>query len=368
LTNVQPLRGKFDVKELFGELNVPVLPDDSPVGSLSFNGAVRYTDYNLSGSVTTWKAGAVWKPVPAITVRGTVSRDIRAPNLGELFRGSVQTQTTVNDTINKKPGVGVLVSQIGNAALQPEIAKTYTAGIVFTGLRGLVVSADYFSIKVNDVISTLTAQQTIDACAASSASPQCADLVYSDPAKTSLIRVFTPNLNLSELKTSGIDGELSYSTALPGNAGSIQFRALGSYLIEYKKGIPGGTILDYAGVVGSLNNNNPTFAGTASIDYNKNGFSFHVQERLIGASKFQAATEQYSPALADNKVPAVWYTDLTITQHVAPRFEMFATVNNLFNRFPPILPVGLFAVTYPTNSTLYDVAGRMITVGARVKF
>lgn len=79
------------VKEGYCETIVPLLAEGSFAGSLEFNGAVRGTDYSVSGSVLTWKAGLIWKPVEDIMLRGTLSRDIRAPSLPELFTDAVAT-------------------------------------------------------------------------------------------------------------------------------------------------------------------------------------------------------------------------------------------------------------------------------------
>ena len=60
---------------------------------LEFNGAVRATDYSTAGYVTTWRAGATWQPIEDIRLRVTRSRDIRAPNLSELFSAGVTIQS-----------------------------------------------------------------------------------------------------------------------------------------------------------------------------------------------------------------------------------------------------------------------------------
>src|SRR3546814_18879256 len=49
--------GKYNVKEFFGEVLVPLLRDSALGRSLDLNAAVRRTDYSTSGPVTTWKAG-----------------------------------------------------------------------------------------------------------------------------------------------------------------------------------------------------------------------------------------------------------------------------------------------------------------------
>lgn len=368
LGNVQPINGDFNVKEIAGELNVPILSDASPIGSLDANGAVRYTDYSISGSVVTWKAGAVWRPFEGLALRGTVSRDIRAPNIQELFGGSVQSQVSVNDTRNNVVA-NVIQSAVGSTALEPEKAKTYTGGIIFTGIRGLTASIDYYNIDTRGIIRTLTPQQTVDACTQSNfTSPQCANLVYNNPAgNTGLVRVFTPQQNLARLKTSGIDAELGYAGEV--GPGVLQLRALASYLIDYKLGIPGGETTDFAGVVGTYNN--PEWTGLASIAYAIGGFTFYAQERLTGGGRFQAGTEFYNPALspADNRIRDAWYTDVTVKYDLGEerRAQLFFTVNNLLNEYPPIIPSGVFQLAYPTNAALYDVAGRTFTAGVRFK-
>ncbi|MBL8555599.1 MAG: TonB-dependent receptor, partial [Phenylobacterium sp.] len=87
--NIGVADGEYTVKEVYGEVAVPVLKD-SAVGDLDLNGAARYTHYSTSGAVTTWKVGGSYKPVPDLRIRGTLSRDIRAPSLFELFAGKQQ--------------------------------------------------------------------------------------------------------------------------------------------------------------------------------------------------------------------------------------------------------------------------------------
>ncbi len=79
----------YNVKEFFGEFLVPLLTDAPIAKNLQFNGAVRWTDYSTSGEVTTWKAGLSWQINDDLRLRGTRSRDIRAPNLERPVRPSL---------------------------------------------------------------------------------------------------------------------------------------------------------------------------------------------------------------------------------------------------------------------------------------
>ena len=65
------------------------------------------------------------------------------------------------------------------------------------------------------------------------------------------------------------------------------------------------------------------------------------------------------------------YTDMTL-RYTIPRgdgkIEIFGTVNNLFNKQPPIIPGITAGVNLPTNISVYDVVGRAFTAGVRFKF
>lgn len=374
LTNAQPLSGEYDIREGFFEVDAPLLADIRFAESLSVNAAVRYTDYSTSGGVTTWKVGSVWKPNSDLRLRAALSHDIRAPNVAELFSGSVQGLNAVNDTINNVTA-NVVVATTGNPNLKPEEADTLTLGAVYQPSRfaGLTLSIDYFDIEVEDVISALSPQSTIDQCAAGGpSSPQCANLEFSDPVnRKGLIRIRAPQQNLSQMKVTGWDGEASYRTDLAdhGLTGALTVRALASYLVDYTTSVAGGAEIKSAGVVGTADN--PRLTATLNANWRSGAWTVFVQERFIGRGKFQAGTEFYNPGLGEqNKVEAVAYTDATVTYDLqtGPKIQIFATVNNLFDKQPPILPMGSQHVTYPTNASVYDVAGRQFTAGLRFRF
>ncbi len=91
--NYLPTNGSYDVKEAYFETVVPL------GFGLEFNGAIRATDYSSSGFVTTWRAGATWQPIDDIRLRVTRSRDIRAPNLNELFQAGTANSDSVQQPV-----------------------------------------------------------------------------------------------------------------------------------------------------------------------------------------------------------------------------------------------------------------------------
>jgi iron complex outermembrane receptor protein len=374
-TNAQPLGGSYDIREAFVEADVPLLANQPFAKELNVNAAARYADYSTSGGVSTYKLGVVWAPTSELRFRAAKSRDIRAPNVTELFPGSVEGQAQVRDVINGVPVVTVFTSQRGNPALEPEKADTKTLGFVYkpSQVQGLSLAVDYFNIDLQGVIGALSPQEVVNQCAAGIAS-QCALLQWNDPAtRKSLARVVMPQQNQSSLTTSGVDTEISYRTKMSklwsGANGEITLRALATYLDDYTTTAPGSTAMHYAGVVGT--SSNPRVTATVSADYRNGPLGMFLQMRHIGAGKFQAGTEWYSPALGDNTVPSVRYLDATATYILSlgqTKVQLFATVNNLLNKQPPLLPFGQFNLTMPTNPSVYDVVGRYVTVGARFQF
>ncbi|MGC4252477.1 MAG: TonB-dependent receptor [Sphingobium sp.] len=71
------------------------------------------------------------------------------------------------------------------------------------------------------------------------------------------------------------------------------------------------------------------------------------------------------------KTPSVWYTDLTIGQKIegwGGSLEPFLTINNLFDRDPPLVAGDIPGVNLPTIISTYDTVGRAFTAGVRFKF
>ncbi|MDB5467438.1 MAG: TonB-dependent receptor [Phenylobacterium sp.] len=367
-TNPQPTAGSYDVKEAFAEAQVPLLTDAPMAKSLTLNGAVRYTDYSTSGGVTSWKVGAVYQPFDGLTLRATRSRDIRAPNLGELYQGSSQGTSTVIDPRNGGAATNALTGAVGNPALTPELSDTTVIGFVAapTFAPGLSVSVDYYDINIADAISALTAQQEINLCQAGAT--EICGFIERNAANT-ITRVRLPFFNVAQRLTKGVDAEASYTVPLSNFSdswdGTLSFRALVNHLMEFTTQVQGAPPLKLAGDIG--NNSTPHWSGvfTASLDVGR--ARMFVQERWIGDGRFD---NTLSPTdISRNHVPAVFYTDATVTYDFTAdkRLVGFFTVNNLFDKDPPATPGFLIAGSSFGNRTLYDLVGRMYTIGLRFR-
>ena len=374
VANFPSFNGEYDVKEAFLEVDVPLLKD-SFVQSLNVNAAGRVTDYSTSGRVETWKIGMISDINDTIRVRGTVSRDIRAPNLNELFSTGLSTLSSA-----VSPGTGTQVSIFtfasGNRNLKPEIAKTFTGGVVLRPDvfgRRLNVSVDYYKIDLKGAIVSVGSNEVLNRCN-SGDTQYCSQLVFNGQIGSNglplLSQINTFPQNLASLTTSGIDYQLDYT--VPFLTGNLQFRMLGNYTINFRQNQL-GTIVNSAGAVGSDNPSTgfPKARFTFSGSYNSGPLSLTAQTRFIGAAKLVYTWT--SKDVDDNTVPAIAYVDLRGSYHVNEQLQLFATVDNLLNKAPPNVAAGptqgqtAYYFT-ATSGVIYDVIGRSYRVGARFKF
>ncbi|MHB1207954.1 MAG: TonB-dependent receptor plug domain-containing protein, partial [Rhodospirillaceae bacterium] len=164
--NYLPTFGKYNVTEGFVETVVPLAKDTVWAKSLDLNAAVRGTGYSTSGYVTTWKVGATYTPIDDVTFRATRSRDIRAPNLNDLYNAGSTTNQVVIDTGRTNQGISYLGTTTGNPNLLPEKADTTGLGVVLQPqfFPGFSTSVDYWNIDLSGAISTISAQNIVDLC------------------------------------------------------------------------------------------------------------------------------------------------------------------------------------------------------------
>jgi outer membrane receptor protein involved in Fe transport len=367
-TNPQPTAGSYDVREAFAEAQAPLLLDAPWAKSLTLNGAVRYTNYSISGGVTSWKVGVLYEPVDGLTLRATRSRDIRAPNLGELYQGSSQGTSTVTDPQNNRVAVNALTGATGNTGLKPELSDTTVIGFVAQPafLPGFSLNVDYYDINIADAISALTAQQEIDLCA--QGATELCGFVQRNAAGT-ITRVQLPFFNVARRITRGVDTEASYTMPLSTFSdnwdGSLTFRALVNYISKFQTQVQGAAPLELAGDIG---NSTPKWSGLFSATLKTGRTQVFVQERWIGSGKF---SNTLTPTDIDrNHVPDVFYTDATLSYDITEdkRLVGFFTINNLLDRDPEPTPGFLIAGASFGNRTLYDLVGRTYTAGVRFRW
>ena len=367
IVNAKPLDGEFDVKEGFAEFALPLLKTGEQ--TLDLNAAARLTDYSTIGSVTTWKVGLVYSPVDSLRFRGTLSRDIRAPSIGETFVKNVLLFSNVsNPFVDDNPTELIETPTVGNADLKEESAKTTTFGVVYSA-GGLRASIDWYHIDLTDTIGVLAPQDVVDRCFEGDGA-LCDLITFNPDGSGSIDSITGKNLNLGAFDLRGVDAELRYSHAL--GSGDLTLGLISSYLIHKEIAPSGGDPVDTAGEVGTASGfGTPDFKATASVGYDVGDWGGFAQVRYIGSGVYDATYGPEDLASASNDIGSVTYVDLSTRYDLKNlgygEVQVFAGIDNVLDKDPPVIPLN-FIANSATNGAHYDVIGRKFYVGARMKF
>jgi outer membrane receptor protein involved in Fe transport len=370
--------GRIMTKEAYVEGLLPLARDLSFARLLELNAAARVTDYSTSGTVVTWKAGLVYEPLDGIRFRVTRSRDIRAPNAQDLFNPG---NATPGNVVDRRTNISTIarVRTGGNPGLVPEVAKTWTAGVVLTPggsgvLQPLRLSVDWFDISLSGAISSLSAQTIVDRCQLQNGTDFCNLLTIGPDNVISEVRAY--QLNLNRLIARGVDAELSYRVDLGGRK-SIDFSILGTYnkdLITIDNVGP----INRAGQTGMQNlgaTGVPRWSVTSVTTVQLGPVRTTIENRYIPRGIYDPTligpedagySNTLTNSISTNRVAGRFYTNLGLQVEVASgsrtQFELYGFVNNLFNQDPPISPGST-----STNPALFDTIGRAFQVGVRVR-
>lgn len=361
----QDFRGQFSVKEGFVEAALPVFNKEG-TAKLDLNGAARYSDFSTSGGITTWKGGGTLRLFNDLLLRATRSRDIRSPGINDLFSvrstliGPLNDQNRAGRTgtagYNPNP-TQVFTYSGGNPNLDQERADTLVVGGSYSPsfLRGFNMSVDYYDIKINGAITTLSGSQLTLACA--NGNQVACDNVIRDSTGT-VTTVFASAQNVAAFQTRGIDFEVGYVVPLSqlssGLGGTMRFRGLATYVSRFITN-DGTTAIDRAGDVGNTVVGVPKWRATLSATYQGEVVGVDARVRYVDGGKF----DHLNTLLVNNDVKSRTYLDLGAQLKVTDRFTFFGNVNNVFDRDPPLSTAG---------SAHYDVIGRYFLAGARAKF
>jgi iron complex outermembrane receptor protein len=308
--------GSTDVKEVYGELLVPVIED------LELELGYRLSDFNTAGTVDTYKGLFTWKALNSVTIRGGYQFATRAPNTAELFTGptlavvtfpagdpcSVTTlspwgnvdgnpdreqvqqlcrelignntsafDTQTYNTPNGPSGftrqtprffpLEIEVTQ-GNPDVLAEEGRTWTLGAVVTepfGLSNFSVTVDAYRIKVTDQISPISSTTVYDNCFNFNGTsnpeydvnnPFC-QLIDRNPVTGDREQTLAKYLNLGTLQTQGVDLTIAWNRNIgPGN---FAIDTAVSYLDYFEfQPSPTSPLNESTGTIGVTANPNPT--------------------------------------------------------------------------------------------------------------
>jgi iron complex outermembrane receptor protein len=383
---------------------------------LVFETGYRYSDYELSGGVDTYKFGLQWAPVESIRLRGSFNHAIRAPSLIELFNPQSVTNTSVfsvdpcagaNPTlsladcqrtgvtpaqygnITQCPAAQCAVLTGGNPLVEPEIADTITFGFTYnpTALPDLTVSLDWYEIEVEDIIGNIPLNTIFNGCASGSNPEYCSSVVRSSfgglfgQTIAGGGYIVGTNANVAKATFQGIDAQGSYRFDI-GSLGSLVTSLNAVYVIDTTTlPLEGELEYDCAGKYG--NQCGPAvpdlrsslrfswlFPGdfSASLQWRYVDSVIHEQnshEQALRVRRPNGAVEfvEFGGELSSRS-----YFDLAGTWDITDQYNVRLGINNLFDKDPPLVDTGWSGPGTPNTWGPYDTLGRNVFFAVTGKF
>jgi outer membrane receptor protein involved in Fe transport len=412
-----------DVEEVFGEIQIPILKDMPFFHELTLSGAARLSRYpGAVGSVWAYNAGVDWAPVRDLRFRGNYSRSVRAPNVSETAFPLVPNfapgfldpcnpaqrgQGSVTRAANCATDLGALLPLLTDIApslaivsgsspdLQEETADSWTFGAVIQPrwIPGLSLSIDYYKIRVNDVIASLSAQQIVNSCydAASLDNVFCAAFqrnlttspnAFGDqPGRVVSNSLIVAPLNFARREREGIDVNFNYRTKI-----SNDVRLETSLIYTHNLAIANfqdSINPDFENrILGEVGDPEDEFRLDIDLTYKE--FTLGYRMRYVGKQLISTYEDQFPlnglpPGNADFadilEVPVITYSDLRFEWNIpggggfTEDLRFYFGVENMFDRKPPL---GLLATGAGPgaigNAGVYDIRGRTFFGGFRARF
>lgn len=403
---IPDLVGSQDVREVFGELVVPILADKPFFNMLTVNGAIRYSDYSTIGGVLSWNAGLEWEPFDGVRFRGRYAVANRAPNNVELFSAPSETFASVTDpcdgitrtstgeadaacraipaianffaanpngtfayTLADTQGINGFVG--GNVNLQEETSKTITAGVVLTprAIPGLLLTVDYFDITIEDAISSVGRSYTVEQCLLTGDATFCDNVIRF--GNTGYLQTVNAQLiNIAGFESRGFDAQLTYGRPLGLAADDrIALDINYTYLLDFKtQSDPASEPVENAGTFGASYS---THRASARATYSVGGASVSWQTTFMSGGPFLRDTfiSNNPDVVALNDIDDYWLHNVQVSHDVGDAFTFYLNVDNVFDTKPQYLPGTPYGTpTGLETSENFDLFGRRYTAGVRFKF
>jgi outer membrane receptor protein involved in Fe transport len=414
----------FDVKEIYGEIRVPLVQDAPFAKLLQFEGGYRHSDYSSVGGTDAYKLAGDWQIVDDFRLRASYQRAVRAPNVLESFSPNNSVLVGFQDPCSSNGGDGpsLTLAQCqltgvdaahygstlldcpsaqcrnivgGNANLKPETSTTKSFGVVFTPtfFHGFNASVDYFDINVQNLISTYGALFLVTQCA-QTGDPFLCSLVKRDANQTlfsEAANLVNVTRNTGFIRTKGVDMELNYRTSFSdmgmGDIGALSFNLVGTWTDKLQiEPVPGtitggGGSYNCAGLFGvTCGTPVPKWRHKLRVTWTTPwNVGLSVNWRYMSGVKFDG--NDPNPLLnlgiddkIDGKIKAYNYFDLAGTWTVRDGTTLRFGVNNVFDKDPPLVDTNTIGISSPpfgngnTYPGVYDSLGRTFFIGITADF
>jgi outer membrane receptor protein involved in Fe transport len=368
LTSATPTRGKDDVSELFTEIEVPLLANVPGANELTFNGSLRFTEYDSYGSDNTYKYGFMYSPIDWFSVRVTKGTSFRAPALFEQYQGPTsgflsQAGDPCNSYgVNTNPvrqancaselpgrpefiatsGIRVFSEGGAKAGLEAETSDNTTYGFIIQPPLGdageLAVAIDYFDIEINNGVDqaggTNILQRCYDDPEFRSGGGFCR-LVTRDPV-TAQLTVSNAHTNIATQIAEGIDYTIRYEREIGRGLFRVNTQAT-QYDTQASKLFADDELDQLNG-----NINSPEWAATLDFTYTVGNWRFRYGvDWLDSMSSYAFLEEDPATSIRDYDVDDYQEHYMSI-RYTTETWQITAGVRNLFDEEPPTISQGFY--------------------------
>jgi iron complex outermembrane receptor protein len=392
--------GSDGVREVFAEVNVPLLSGWKLAEDLNVDASWRYTSYDSYGEDTTYKLGVNWQITPEYRLRGTTGTSYRAPALFELFLANqtgflaqtsidpcVQWQTSSNPLVVASCGPGglnlpsgytgnypsalILTGGGGPGVLSAERSESRTVGFIWTpDWIDFSAAIDYWEIEVNNEVGQFGALNIVTACQTQQpfgSSPFCTLFTRdTNPASPTFGMISTVNNSFVNI-SSEVDDGLDLTTRFVHEFSFGTFRMdteVNWFFTRETKVFPASALTDFNGEVYF-----PDWVGTVDLRFDTGDWTFYWDIDMAGresndedffgsdflwrATPFVGHFKQYGEFYASHDASVRYKMDTWTFQ---------AGVQNIFDDPPPtVSQAGAFGKvgnTIAVGNPVYDLVGR----------
>ncbi|NLF44429.1 MAG: TonB-dependent receptor, partial [Bacteroidales bacterium] len=283
----------------------------------------------------------------------------RAANCATILNGLGIDPATFSPTTDPQATVSLPGRSGGNPLLDEESAKTWTVGVVLrpSFLPRFSATFDWYDIRLENAISTATAQELVDLCVDQpSLDNQFCENIGRDPSTGYVNDYLIGPANVAEFKTSGADFTINYSQPTA-NLGTFNFRLVGGYLDNLSFIPTPGAEVD----VDTEEPYAPKWVGSLDVTWTLDNFFANYGVNYF--SKTRRYTTEQMEANPDLVAPEYvyyrekWEHDIQVGARLMDeKLTVYGGVNNLFDRQPD-----LGSLNYPSN-----FRGRYFYAGIRM--
>lgn len=400
-TSSTPTRGSDRAKDVFAEVEVPLLKNLPGIQELTLNASSRWSNYQSYGSASTYKAGVLWTPASWLTLRGTSGTSYRAPALYEQFLGATSGfLSQQNDPCNNwdsptnagtarrtncqseglpagfNATTSIAVIGVGgrDAGLKAETSKNKSLGVIFqpglpSGLGDLSLAVDRFDIQVDNGVSSVGGSSILSRCyddPTFRAGGSFCRLVAARNPVTNALTVTNGFINLATDVVRGLDFTGRYTNDV--GLGRLRLNmSLTHYLEQSNKLFADDALSDINGSVA-----NPAWSGALDVNYTRKAWNYYYGLEWVGSTQSYDYWQE-DPATTTYKLdtPSYFLHSASIT-YKDPVGKWSATfgVRNLADVKPPVVSAQAI-YNRVGNAPLYsgyDYTGRRFFVNVSKTF